>query len=357
MGQHDMEDGDSQRLTTGSLVILAIIAIAAAASVLKPVLIPFVLAVFVSYLVSPLVDPLQIRWGLPRGVALVLAIVIIAGGMTVFLWLLTESLTAVVDKADEYRDHVVIIYQDAVIWLRETLGIEIAASEGTGGLAEKLKSLPVESMAFDALGSVAAILSDAALVLLFSIYLLVGRSPKPITEGIWAEIDQSVRKYLVVKVYTSAANAAIFGTILLIFGVDLAFVFAILSFMLNFIPNVGSLIAILLPLPVVIVSSMTGVEVGMMMLLLVVNQNVIGNVIEPKLMGEGLDLHPVTVLLGLALWGMIWGIAGMLMSAPLMAVLRIILRRYEITRPAAHLLAGRLGSDAIAEYEEANPVD
>ncbi len=71
----------------------------------------------------------------------------------------------------------------------------------------------------------------------------------------------------------------------------------------------------------------------------------IGNVIEPKVMGEGLDLHPITVLLGLIFWGLVWGIVGMLLATPITAVLRIVLARIDATRPVAELLAGRLPTD------------
>jgi AI-2 transport protein TqsA len=86
-------------------------------------------------------------------------------------------------------------------------------------------------------------------------------------------------------------------------------------------------------------------------------QFTIGNVIEPKLMGDGLDLHPLSILLALIFWGMIWGPVGMLMAAPMTAIMRIILARFETTGPAAELLAGRLpvssSNDEIAAQDHA----
>ena len=66
----------------------------------------------------------------------------------------------------------------------------------------------------------------------------------------------------------------------------------------------------------------------------------IGNVSEPKIMGQGLQLHPVTILLALAVWGLLWGAIGMLLSVPITATIRIILMRFETTRPIGNLLAG-----------------
>ena len=71
-------------------------------------------------------------------------------------------------------------------------------------------------------------------------------------------------------------------------------------------------------------------------------QMVVGNVIEPKLLGDSLELHPITVLLSLIFWGIIWGIPGMLLAAPITAVLKILLENIEITKPVATLLEGKL---------------
>ena len=68
----------------------------------------------------------------------------------------------------------------------------------------------------------------------------------------------------------------------------------------------------------------------------------VGNAIEPRLMGDGLDLHPLTILLALIFWGLIWGIVGMLLAAPITAILKIILARFQTTQPLAEVLAGRL---------------
>ena len=71
-------------------------------------------------------------------------------------------------------------------------------------------------------------------------------------------------------------------------------------------------------------------------------QMVLGNVIEPKVMGEGLNLHPVTILLALSFWGLIWGVVGMLLATPMTAVVRIVLMQFETLRPIGNLLAGHL---------------
>ena len=74
----------------------------------------------------------------------------------------------------------------------------------------------------------------------------------------------------------------------------------------------------------------------------------IGNLVAPKMMGKGLELHPVTVLLALAFWGLLWGIVGMVLAMPIVASLRIVLSRFSTTRPLANLLAGELAEKSSA---------
>jgi AI-2 transport protein TqsA len=186
------------------------------------------------------------------------------------------------------------------------------------------------------------------LVSIFSVFLLSGRTPGDTHEGIYREIDVKIRRYIVTKVATSATTGLLVGLLLWILGIDLALVFGVLAFFLNFIPNVGSIIATLLPLPLAFVQFDGSVRILLVLLLPGAVQMTVGNFLEPKLMGEGLDLHPVAILVSLVFWGLIWGVVGMLLAAPITAVLQIVLGRFETTRPVAKLLAGQLPGGAPA---------
>jgi AI-2 transport protein TqsA len=122
----------------------------------------------------------------------------------------------------------------------------------------------------------------------------------------------------------------------------MAWLFALLVFLLNFIPNVGSIVATLLPIPVAVAQFQ---DPWMVLAVVAIPGSIhltIGNLIAPRLMGRGVELHPVTVLLALAFWGLLWGIVGMVLAVPIVGVVRIVLSRYGTTRPLAELLSGRL---------------
>jgi AI-2 transport protein TqsA len=115
-----------------------------------------------------------------------------------------------------------------------------------------------------------------------------------------------------------------------------------LAFFLNFIPSIGSIIATLLPLPIAAAQFQNPWMAAAVVAVPGAFQTVIGNFVEPKLMGEGLDLHPVTVLLALSFWWLLWGVVGTLLAVPIMAVVRIVCMQFETLQPVGRLLAGEL---------------
>jgi AI-2 transport protein TqsA len=161
--------------------------------------------------------------------------------------------------------------------------------------------------------------------------------------GVWGQVEARIKRYIVTKLVVSAATGLLVGIILTVLRIDLALVFGLFAFLLNFIPSVGSIISTLLPLPVVLMSpEISPLAAVLAIALPAAVQFAIGNVIEPKVMGGSLDLHPITILLALIVWGMLWGVVGMLLATPLTAVMKILFERMELTAPVAELLAGRL---------------
>ncbi len=126
---------------------------------------------------------------------------------------------------------------------------------------------------------------------------------------------------------------------LLIIGVDAPLFWAFLIFILNFIPTIGSLIATAFP---AIFATLQYGDLGPAIWVLIVVgaiQIIVGNFIEPRLVGSSLNISPLVVFLTLALWGLIWGITGMLLSVPITVILIIILSEFPASRPLAILLS------------------
>jgi AI-2 transport protein TqsA len=179
-------------------------------------------------------------------------------------------------------------------------------------------------------------------VLIYVFFLLIGTPTVNNKSPMVREIDQQIRSYLALKTVISIFTGLAFGVTLRLFGVPMALTFGVLAFLLNFVPNVGPLVASLLPVPLIILNP----EGSIMWMVATISvssaiQAISGNVIEPRIMGSSSDLHPVTILVALMFWGMMWGIIGMFLAVPVTAALKILLQRIESTKPIADLMAGR----------------
>jgi hypothetical protein len=197
------------------------------------------------------------------------------------------------------------------------------------------------NIATNAFGTIFGLASGVFFVIIFVMFMLLGRNPYTEHSQVYADVVQKIRRYVGIKVAMSAVTGVLVWVTLTLLGLKLAGVFGILAFLLDFIPSIGPLIVTLLPIPIAVVQFQS----SPWLIVLVVAipgaiQNLLGNIIEPKLQGEGLNLHPVTILLALSFWGLLWGIVGMFLAAPITAALRIVLMQSDTLRPIANLLAG-----------------
>ena len=161
------------------------------------------------------------------------------------------------------------------------------------------------------------------------------------------QVAAQIKRYVLAQTVISAATGLLVGATLALLGVPLALLFGFLAFLLNFIPTIGSIVATLLPLPMVLISpDATMTTVILVLAIPGLIQFTIGNVIAPKVMGETLDLHPVTILLALIFWGMLWGIPGALLATPITAIMKLMLTRMELTAPLSNWMAGRFSTAA-----------
>jgi AI-2 transport protein TqsA len=331
-----------RRIQTVCLFILSVVAVTAALYWLKPVLIPFVLAVFLVIGLSVLVDAQKRYLRIPRVPAIFIALVVTLVVLAGLAALVSQSVTQLTDNADLYGQRVVELADKAAeILPLEKMGVD---PETMGHPLSYVKVGTIRNMLVDTTNSVLGVLSKGALVLIFVCFLLFGSNTRQgPTEDVRDELELRIKRYITAKVLISIATGVLVGAILYFLGIELALGFGLLAFLLNFIPSIGSVIATLLPLPMVLLSP--GVTVTTAVLAIVLPgglQFLIGNVIEPKVMGQSLGLHPVVVLMALMFWGMLWGIVGMFLAVPITAIMKILFERTEFTQPLARLLAGRL---------------
>lgn len=334
-----MNQPTASRVQTVCLVSLTVVTIGAVLKWLAPVMVPFVLAFFFSQILSPLVRVLVERLRMPRIAAVVAALTL---AFLVFVGtasLITTSIGQLGANAAGYQQKAVRLINSITEWLPfELFGIDDTM------VTEPLKRYSIGTLGNLLLGTTNAILdllSNGLLVLIFLVFLLLGpNSLSRPADGFWEKVDRPVKRYLIAKGLLSAATGLLVGLVLSLLNVDLALLFGLFAFLLNFIPNIGSVIATLLPIPVVVASPDFAATTAVLAILVPgAIQFTIGNFIEPMLVGSSLDLSPVAILLNLIIWGMLWGIVGMLLSTPILVILKILCEQFEDTRPLARLVS------------------
>ena len=328
------------RIQTVCLLIMCAVAIGMALFMLRTVMIPFVLAIFSALGLSPLIAFQRRYLRLPNPVAIMTTFIIGFVVLTLLGGLISISLRQLTENADAYQQQLNLLSQRLVI-MAEGYNIDLVT------MLNSMSDLPVKSVSgilANLTKGIFDILSQGLLVMLFLFFLLLGGTQKAgPSRGVLGEVELRVQRYIMAKAVVSAATGGIVGGILAFLGVDLALVFGLFAFLLNFIPSIGSIIATLLPLPVVLVNPESTLTTTLLAIGLPgVSQFLIGSIIEPKVVGGTLNLHPATILIALIVWGMIWGIVGMFLAIPLTAVMQILMERFEHTAPIAELLAGRL---------------
>jgi AI-2 transport protein TqsA len=152
-------------------------------------------------------------------------------------------------------------------------------------------------------------------------------------------IETRVEAYLRIKTALSTVTGVLSWVVLVAVGVDYAEFWALLVFLLNFIPTIGSIFAVIFPTLLTLLQFMSLGPVLLVAVALGIVQFVIGNLVEPQLMGSSLNLSPLVMIVSLALWGSLWGIAGLFLCVPIMVILMIVFAHFAPTRPVAILMS------------------
>ncbi len=332
-----------QRIQTVCLLVLTTLAVAAALLWLRPVMIPFTLALFFTLALSPLIDWQERFLNMPRSMAVLGALIggfIVFSGMAILVTLSVRQLSA---NVEAYQAQIVKLQ----LMVTHALPLEDFGLDPESFLnpLKLVSGTTVRAMLMGTTNAILDLLSQGLLVFVFVLFLLLGgRARSGPMPGVWGEVQRQVQRYIFAKGILSLATGLLVGTTLWLLGIDLALVFGLFAFLLNFIPTIGSVIATLLPLPVVLVSPDIALSTAILALTIPAGiQFAVGSVLDPKITGESLDLHPVAILIALIFWGMLWGVVGMLLAAPITAVMKILFARMEHLAPVSDLLAGRLG--------------
>ena len=327
---------ETGRIVTGSLFIIASIAVAFILNFAQPFLVPLVIALLIRILIDPIIDYQIDYLHVHRIVAVFVSLCLIVFLFIIIVPFIGSSVITFLQSADDYNNKVLILIDLAISELKK-FNIDIDRET----IRSSLNTLPLLDWASALLSNSANFISKFLLVVIITLFLLLGTPPKN-TSDEWNDIIRLVKKYIFTKFLTSAFTGIAAGLIYWFLGLELAFIFGSLTFILNFIPVIGSVIAVLLPLPIAFLQYNDPTLVVLIIILPTIIHQIVGNFVEPKIFGESFGLHPITIILSLIFWGMIWGFIGVLLAAPLTAIIRISFERFETTKQIARLLEGKI---------------
>ena len=324
-----------------SAVCLTIIAAGVVTAFLvytKSLLIPLVISVFLYTILGQMTLYMKHKFSFPGWLAMTISILLCTAFFAGVIYFTVNSVGSFLKGAEVYRQNLIDTVSDLTSRLHQH-GITLDQKF----LETYLRDLPVFNWLKNFGGKVFSLVSNTTLIILFMTFFLIGsKKTPPITNPAIKEMLANVSVYLSVKLLSSLATGLLAAGILFGFQVKLATLFALFVFLLDFIPSVGSIIAVLLPAPVLFLQYGFGPQFFVVLGLLGATEFIIGNLIEPQFLGEGMDLHPAAVVVSLIFRSLVWGVPGAFLSVPITASIKIVLSKIKHTRPVAEFLAGRL---------------
>lgn len=357
--------GDTIKLVSknsSSLFVLASLVIVIAGLVAaKAVILPMILSLFVSIICLKPIFWME-KKGIPYTLAVIFTLLIVC--------LLFVSLGGVIGSSFSQFMTKMPLYQiqldqkmKTILDSLESLGLGIDTKE----LLVQIEPEKLFALTTTALGEVGSFLSDFFLIFLITIFILLEAKifvvkGKLLDQGghlkmaSISKIGKEIRNYLFLKTIISIATGLFIWLWLWVIGVDYPILWGVVAFMLNYIPNIGSIIAAVPAILLALIQFGVGASVWVSVGYLLVNM-IMGNFIEPKVMGSGLGLSTLVVFLSLLVWGFVFGSVGMFLSVPLTIVLKIMLESNESTRWLAIMLGTETEAlDVLSEDENLKDV-
>ena len=324
----------------------------------RGVLIPLIVAGFLCFLIYTLKQAVQgtplIGRLLPSWLSYLLAFLVIISAFVFFLEIIRDNVEALIAAWPDYETRLKDISRGGIDFVRS---IEFLPEDLAGGVEElRARAISMINPILGEIGaSIRAVTGNFITIFLYTVFLLLERGrlfrkiellskPGPQRDAVNETINEiatMVRQYITVKTTTNFITAMVSYAIMRFMGIDFAGFWALLIFALNYIPIIGAVSAISLPVMLALVQPEGGgVRTALISLgLLVGAEQTMSSVIEPRLIGRSLNLSPLVILLSLSVWGTIWGFAGMLLAVPITVTVMIILTQFRSTRPIAIMMS------------------
>ena len=353
MTDHNPAISSISRFFVVAAAIMVILASIKAASV---IVVPFLLALFIAIVFQPAIFWFKQK-GLPPSIAIGAVFVVILVVGSAFVGLMVQSLNEFTLKMPEYREKILDQFETLVAYA-DTFNIHLDIAI----LQEQFDPSRLFSMSVNLLSGLGNMMTNTVIIMLIVAFMLseAALMPKKISLafpspekklGQMANLLMAINKYLALKTVVSLITGCLIGFGLWLMGLDHFILWAVIAFLFNYIPNIGSIIAAV-PAVLMALVQLNPVMAGVVAIWFLLVNIIMGNIVEPKMMGRGLGLSTLVVFLSLIFWGWLLGPVGMLLSVPLTMGVKIGFDENPSTKWLAVLLAGdevrRLDEDDVA---------
>lgn len=310
------------------------------------ILIPFVIAVFFWYLINALSHKIADTLKMPEWASLALAMIFVTGCVIGLGNLVTNNVQSFIDQIPLYQENIT----------KMTGGfIDRFSNFNTQSLKELVAKINLGAIVGGLIAAISNVATMAITILLYVIFLFLeqktfdwklkalikDKKKLKSTQETISDIGSSIESYIGLKTVLSLLMGFIGYLILIYFGVNNAVFWGLIIAILNFIPYIGIVLAVVLPALAALVQLADLNQIVIISILLSINAVFIGNVVEPKAFGQSLNLSPIVLMLSLSVWGALWGMTGMILCIPIMVSIMIVLDQFDTTRPYAILMRER----------------
>lgn len=335
----------SNRTSSILLAVLTFIAVMAVIKLLKTVLMPFMIAILLSFILSPVIALLH-RIKVPRVLAIFIVLIIFFGALYLVGLFVYASINSFIDEYPKYQQRFSEIMEIISSSISERFNTPVDLS-GEFNWADTSRSL-VRSLSGDFMNFV----SSLVIIIFFLIFILLEKPYfRPKLEraflhdtntkigSMMGHMNRQIGRYLGVKLFISVITGLLVGFSLSIIGMDFAVIWGMLAVILNFIPNIGSLFVMVVTILMGFIQffpspgRIAAVAVSMISI-----QLVMGNFFDPRMQGHRLNLSPLLIIFSLIFWGWLWGVIGMFLAVPIMAVIKIIFENVPMLQPFAIIM-------------------
>ena len=330
---------ENKSIMSSILAIAATIVIIFAAQAASSILVPFLFAVFLSIIFMPLVNWLS-NYRVPLGFSVLIVVLLIISILTITAIFISAQIAGFTERLPFYED----LLNQKVTDLAANFGQELTVTQ----ILNQFELASPMTLAANLFNGMQGLFANFVLIILSVIFLLLEASTFPAKIGLitgWSSEDPdyfkrftfSMQHYLSIKTVISFFTGLLATAIALLVGLDYALLWGLLAFLLNYIPNIGSLIAAVPP--VILAFIQLGIlESSLVALGYLAINLLIGGILEPRIMGRRLGLSTLVVFLSLVFWGWVFGAAGMLLSVPLTMIVKIALESSSSTSNLARIL-------------------